>query len=124
MNSNTENNNSELSNNEVELDVRENIIDESIDNINEPYFPLNDCMLSTIDNPYNPYDNFDEWYMFDMEYGYDSCGRVARVVQLSEDMSDEEVDAETEKAIDSIIKNDILNIFIKVRPGEKVTEGP
>ena len=99
-------------------------VNESTNDVNETYLPLNDCMLSTSDNPYNPYDNFDEWYRFDMDYGYDSCGRVARVARFSEDMSDEEVDAETEKAIDLIIKNDILNIFIKVRPGSKDTEGP
>jgi len=77
---------------------------------------LNDCMLSTVDNPYNPYENFDEWYLFDMDKGYNSCGRLARIAQLSDDMSDEEVDAETERAIDLIIKNDFLNLFIKVRP--------
>lgn len=84
---------------------------------NNPYeTSLNDCMLSTIDNPYNPYKNFDEWYRFDMDKGYDSCGRLARIARLSDDMSDEEVDTERERAIDSIIQNDFLNIFMKVRP--------
>lgn len=81
---------------------------------------LNDCMLSTIDNPYNPYTNFDEWYRYDMDMGYDSCGRLARIACFSDDMSDEEVDAENERAIDLIIKNDFLNVFIKVRPNSTI----
>ena len=76
---------------------------------------LNECMLSTIDNPYNPFENFDEWYRYDMDKGYNSCGRLARITQFSDDMSDEEVENENERAIDEIIKNDFLNIFIKVR---------
>jgi hypothetical protein len=76
----------------------------------------NECMLSTKDNPYNPFENFDEWYLYDMEKGWNSCGRLARIAKLSDDMSEEEVDIEIENAIDSIIKNDILNVFIKVRP--------
>ena len=83
-------------------------------NTNETY--LNDCMLSTIDNPYNPYDNFDEWYRFDMDKGYNSCGRLARIANFLDDMSDEEIAAENERAIDELIKNDFLNLFIKVRP--------
>lgn len=77
---------------------------------------LHECMLSTIDNPYNPFDNFDEWYRYDMDKGWDSSGRLARIAQISDDMSDEEEEIENERAIDSIIKNDFLNVFIKVRP--------
>lgn len=76
----------------------------------------NECMLSTIDNPFNPFENFDEWYLYDMEKGWNSCGRLARVARISDEMSEEEVDIEIENAIDSIIKNDFMNIFIKVRP--------
>lgn len=77
---------------------------------------LHECMLSTIDNPYNPFDNFDEWYRYDMDKGWDSSGRLARIAQISDDMSDEEEEMENERAIDLIIKNDFLNVFIKVRP--------
>ena len=80
----------------------------------------NECMLSTIDNPFNPFENFEEWYRFDMDKGWNSSGRLARIAKLSDDMSDEEIDFETEKAIDEIIKNDFLNIFIKVRPNSVI----
>jgi len=28
------------------------------------------CMLTTFDNPYNPFDEFTSWFMFDEEKGY------------------------------------------------------
>lgn len=80
----------------------------------------NVCMLSTKDNPYNPFENFDEWYRYDMDEGWDSCGRLARIASFSDDMSDEEIEIENERAIDSIIKNDFLNVFIKVRPNSVI----
>ena len=80
----------------------------------------NECMLSTIDNPFNPFENFEEWYRYDMDKGWNSSGRLARIAKLSDDMSDEEIEFETEKAIDEIIKNDFLNIFIKVRPNSVI----
>ena len=32
------------------------------------------AMLSTADNPWNPFTNFNEWYAFDVVHGYNSCG--------------------------------------------------
>ena len=31
---------------------------------------LNECALTTIDNPYNPFTQFDDWFMFDIEHNY------------------------------------------------------
>lgn len=74
----------------------------------------NDCMLTTIDNPFDPFEQFTSWLMFDIEKGYNSCGRLARIAQISEDMSQIETDREIERAIDEIIQYDFLNIFKKV----------
>lgn len=74
----------------------------------------NDCMLTTFDNPYNPFDQFTLWLMFDKEKGYNTCEHLARVVQLSDDLSEKEIDDETERAMDEIIKYDPLNIYKKV----------
>lgn len=75
-----------------------------------------DCMLTTHDNPYDPFEQFNLWFMFDIEKGYNTCGHLARVAQITSDMSQVEVDRETERAIDSIIANDFLNIYKKVTP--------
>ena len=73
-----------------------------------------DCMLSTFDNPYNPFDDFTLWLMYDKEQGYDTCERLARIAKLSDDMSQDEIDAETDRAMDEIIFYDFLNIYKKV----------
>ena len=76
----------------------------------------NDCMLTTFDNPYNPFDQFALWLMFDKEKGYNTCEHLARIVQLSDDLSEKEIDEETERAIDEIIKYDPFNVYKKVTP--------
>lgn len=74
----------------------------------------NECMLTTNDNPYNPFDQFALWLLFDKEKGYNTCEYLARIVQLSDDLSEKEVDDETERAIDEIIKYDPFGIYMKV----------
>ena len=73
-----------------------------------------DCMLTTFDNPYNPFDDFTLWMMYDKEQGYNTCERLARIAKLSDDMSQDEIDAETDRAMDEIIFYDFLNIYKKV----------
>lgn len=73
-----------------------------------------DCMLTTFDNPFNPFEQFTSWLMFDVEKGYNSCGRLARIAQISEDMSQVEIDKEIERAIDEIIQYDFMNVYKKV----------
>lgn len=74
------------------------------------------CMLSTIDNPFNPFDDFRSWFQFDIEKGYNSCSLLARIAQFEDDFSVEESNAEIERAIDQIIDNDFLGIYIKIEP--------
>ena len=72
------------------------------------------CMLTTFDNPYNPFTNFDEWNAFDNEKGYTTCGYLSRVADLPTDLSEEETKEGPEMAIDQIIEYDFLNIYKKV----------
>ena len=74
----------------------------------------NDCMLTTFDNPFDPYSQFDSWLLFDKEKGYNTCEYLARIAHISDDMSQEEIDIENERAIDEIIIHDVLNIYKKV----------
>ena len=74
-----------------------------------------DCMLTTFDNPFDPFEQFTSWLLFDDEKGFNTCGKLARIVELSEDMSQKEIDEATERAIDEIIKYDFMNIYKKVR---------
>ena len=72
-------------------------------------------MLSTLDNPFNPFDNFDSWLMFDIQHGYDCCGYLGRIARTSDQLSDTENDQEIERAIDEIIRLDFRNIYKKVK---------
>lgn len=72
-----------------------------------------ECMLSTIDNPFDPFEQFTSWLLFDNEKGYNSCGYLARIAKLTDDMSQKEIDIEIERAIDEIIEYDFLGIRTK-----------
>lgn len=74
----------------------------------------NDCMLTTNDNPYNPFDEFALWLLFDKEKGYNTCEYLARITQLSDDLSEKETEDEIERAMDEIIKYDPFGIYMKV----------
>ena len=71
-------------------------------------------MLSTKDNPYSPFTQFTEWYAFDEDLGYCSCGYLARIAKLSSGLSSEESSTEIERAVDEIIELNPLGIYIKV----------
>ena len=70
--------------------------------------------ITTIDNPFDPFDNFDSWLMFDIEKGYYSGSKVARLVKTTDDMTQQEELEEIERAIDRLIEIDPLDIYIKV----------
>lgn len=74
-----------------------------------------ECMLTTFDNPFDPFEDFTSWFLFDIEKGYNTCSYLGRIVNLSDDMSQKEIDEEIERAIDEIIKYNPLNIYKKVK---------
>jgi hypothetical protein len=61
-------------------------------------------MLTTFDNPYDPFEQFTSWFLFDVEKGYDSCAYLGRIARTSDQLSEEENDLEVERAINEIIK--------------------
>ncbi len=82
-----------------------------MENINEPI----DIMLTTIDNPYNPHTHWTEWYLYDIEHGYDTCGLLARLLPDDSKLTDEEKAQSINKTIDEIVNNFPVNIYIKVK---------
>lgn len=80
-------------------------------------------MITTIDNPYDPFDQFTSWLMYDDEKGYGTCAYLGRIAKTSYQLTDEENDLEVERAIDEIIKYDFMNIYKKVtRDDSETTE--
>ena len=75
---------------------------------------MSKCALTTFDNPFDPFDQFDEWFRFDCDKGYNSCSYLDRIAATSDQLSDKENEQEIERAIDEIIKYDFMNIYKKV----------
>ena len=80
---------------------------------------MNNVALTTFDNPYDPFDDFTSWFLFDVQKGYNSCAYLARIAKISDELSEKETDEEIEKAIDEIIKYDFMNIYKKVKQTKK-----
>ncbi len=70
--------------------------------------------LTTFDNPYDPFEQFTQWFMFDEEKGYHTTAYLGRIARTSDQFSDEENNDEVERAIDEIIRYDFQNIYRKV----------
>lgn len=72
------------------------------------------AMLSTKDNPWNPFTNWDEWFAFDVGHGYHCCNVLAMFSRTSDSLSDADNSLEISNTIDEIIKYDTRKIFKKV----------
>lgn len=78
-------------------------------------------MLTTLDNPFDPFDDFTSWFMFDCEKGHNTSSRIARIAQLDSEMSQKEVDEEMERAMNLIMKYDFEDKYIKVQEKQTAT---
>ena len=76
--------------------------------------------LTTLDNPYDPFTQFDEWYQYDTTNGYNTCAYLARIAKTSNELSDADYNLEVDRAIEEILKFNPLNIYVKVKPKEKI----
>ena len=72
-----------------------------------------ECMLTTVDNPYDPFEQFTLWLMFDKERGYNTSERLMRLANITEDMTQIEIDEEVDRAMDRLIELDFTNTFKK-----------
>ena len=70
-------------------------------------------MLTTFDNPFNPFVDFSSWYMFDCEKGHNTSSRLARIVNIDSEMTQKEIDEERERAMNLIVKYDLEDTFFK-----------
>ena len=78
-------------------------------------------MLTTIDNPFNPFTQWDEWKSFDEDKGYYTCAYLARIAKTSDELSDADYDLAVEEAIDEICELNTLGLYKKV--SSSVEEG-
>lgn len=76
-------------------------------------------MLTTLDNPYNPFTQFDDWYRFDESKGYHTCAYLARVTRTSNEISEPDEQLAIDLAIDEIVKINVIGLYKKVIKEEK-----
>ena len=70
--------------------------------------------LTTVDNPYDPFDDFEKWFMYDNDHGYNSCSYLARIARTSDALTPQENEKMIEKAVDDIIRLDFMNKYRKI----------
>jgi len=75
---------------------------------------MTEYWLTTKDNPFDPFRQFKEWYRFDIENGYRSSERLARIALVSDNLSKTEQNEEIERAIKRIIEIDPEQKFTMV----------
>ena len=73
---------------------------------------LSNRMLTTIDNPFNPYTQFDEWNAYDIQKGYNTLSYIDRVAYNSSDLPSEMQDRIYDEAIKEILDMNILGIYV------------
>lgn len=71
-------------------------------------------MLTTTDNPYDPFTRFDEWYEFDESHHYYTSELLARILRTAPDLSDADQDQAIEDAINDVVSLNSLGIYKKV----------
>lgn len=77
-------------------------------------------MLTTIDNPYNPFSQFDEWYQWDTAKGYFTSSFLARIMKTSDDLSEADQNLAYESAVSEIVKENVLGIYTRVQENDVI----
>jgi hypothetical protein len=71
-------------------------------------------MLTTLDNPFNPFTQWRQWFSFDAGKGYNTASYLARIVKSSQDLSENLETAAINEAIDEILELNVLGIYVAV----------
>ena len=71
-------------------------------------------MLTTYDNPYDPFTQWDEWYVWDSNAGYHTPGLLARITVMSDELSEADQYLAVQDAIEEIVRENISGMHKKV----------
>lgn len=70
--------------------------------------------LSTFDNPFDPFEDYERWLAYDISHGYNTSNWVANVAKTSDLLPIEDNNLEVERAIDEIVNID-PNFYVKIK---------
>ena len=71
-------------------------------------------MLTTVDNPFDPFTRYDEWYEFDMQMGYNTTSFLARITRNSSELSEPDQALAIQNAIDEVVEENVSGMWRKV----------
>lgn len=74
--------------------------------------------VTTIDNPFDPFEESENWKQFDEEKGYFTSNLIARIACTNDEMSDDVYNFCIEQAVDEIVRFNLLGIYKKAVKGE------
>lgn len=78
-------------------------------------------MLTTVDNPFNPFTQFNEWLVWDQQTGYNTLSYLGRIVRTSDELSQADQDLAIEQAMDEIVSE---NVGLYKKVSAPLTLGP
>lgn len=85
---------------------------------------MREVALTTTDNPYNPFKDFENWFKFDLYHGYNSLSYVARLAFTSDELPEEYNNMLREQAIDDICELNVCGKYKKIYNEETIDEKP
>ena len=81
------------------------------------------AMLTTIDNPYSPFTEYDRWKAFDTVYGhntYETLAVLGSFGLLQSKLSETEFEQHVNDTMNQLIETDPIGLWIKVWPDSKI----
>ena len=75
---------------------------------------MSQSMLTTTDNPFDPFTQFDEWLAFDDDKGYHTYSYLARITRSSNALSPQDEDDAIEYAMNEIVELNVLGVYQKI----------
>lgn len=71
-------------------------------------------MLTTLDNPWNPFTHFDEWREYDESSGWHTLALLGRVVITSDEMSEADQELAIDEAMAEIVRENVSGVHVLV----------
>jgi predicted dehydrogenase len=71
-------------------------------------------MLTTVDNPFNPFTEFEEWLDYDTRMGYNTAAFLDRIAKVSNELSTPDQALAIQHAIDEIVQENVSGMWKKV----------
>lgn len=76
---------------------------------------MEEVNLTTFDNPFSPFDEFDQWQEFDLhERNYNTNEYLARITQMYENDLDLTEEEAYQLALNEIVRLNVLGIYMKI----------